>query len=56
MNPTSFEVPVMNQEPAMTPQVDRLTELQNLLSSNGYNFKVYSNETDNCVIIELPKN
>lgn len=56
VNPTSFEVPSINQEPVMTTQIDRLTELQNLLLSNGYNFKTYSNETENCIIIELPKN
>lgn len=54
--PTSFEVPVTNNEPIMEPQVDRLTELQNLLTANGYNYKVYGNDTDNCVIIELPRN
>ena len=35
---------------------DKLTELQNLLLSNGYNYKVFNNETDSCVIIELPRN
>lgn len=54
--PTSFEVPVTNNEPVMAPQVDRFKELQNLLNANGYNYKVYSNDTDNCVIIELPRN
>ena len=54
--PSSFDIPVTNNEPLMAPPVDRLTELKNLLSANGYNFKVYSNNTDNCVIIELPIN
>ena len=35
---------------------DRLTELQNLLISNGYPFKTYSNATADCVIIEISKN
>ena len=52
----NYEVPLTSPEPMMMPQVDRLTELQNLLSSNGYNYKVFSNETENCIIIELPKN
>ena len=52
----SFEVPVMNPEPVMAPQMDKLADLQNLLTINGYNYKVFSNETENCVIIELPKN
>ena len=53
---TNFEVPVMTNEPVVAPQVDKLTELKELLTANGYNYKVYSNDTDNCVIIELPKN
>ena len=52
----SFEIPVTNPTPVITPQVDKLTELQKLLSNNGFSYKVYSNETDNCIIIELPKN
>ena len=57
MEPTSFEIPVNNQPTMDVPVVtDRLTDLQNLLVANGFNYKVYSNETDNCVIIELPKN
>lgn len=54
--PTNFEVPVTNNEPVIETQVDRLSELQNILNANGYNYKVYSNDTDNCVIIELPRN
>jgi len=38
------------------PTVDRLTELKDLLSANGFAFKTFSNETDNCIIIEIPKN
>ena len=56
MAPMGFDIPVTTPEPMMNPQVDRLTELQNLLSSNGYNYKVFNNETDSCVIIELPRN
>ena len=56
MAPMGFDIPVTTPEPMMDPQVDRLTELQNLLSSNGYNYKVFNNETDSCVIIELPRN
>ena len=54
--PTSFEIPVTNNEPVMAPPVDKFLELQNLLNANGYNYKVYSNDTEHCVIIELPKN
>ena len=52
-NPAAFEVPVV---PEPQVEIDKLSKLQELLNSNGYNYKVYSNETDNCVIIELPKN
>lgn len=52
-NPSAFEVPVAN-EPVV--EQDKLAKLQDLLSTNGYAYKVYSNETDNCIIIELPKN
>lgn len=52
-----FEVPVTNQNAVETnTHTDKLTELQNLLSANGYTYKHYSNDTDNCIIIELPKN
>jgi hypothetical protein len=52
-NPTAFEVPVTNTPVA---EENKLEKLQELLNSNGYTYKVYSNETDNCVIVELPKN
>ena len=55
MEPINFEVPVTNPEPMDTASLDKLTELQNLLTSAGYNYKVFSNEIENCVIIELPK-
>ena len=55
--PNAFEVPVVNPQPESTPVTpDRLTELQNLLTTNGFTFKTYSNDTENCVIIELPRN
>ena len=60
--PNSFEIPVVNQEPEMAPvestpvEQDRLTQLQELLTANGYTFKTFSNDTDNCIIIELPRN
>ena len=54
--PTSFEMPVTNNEPVIAPPVDKLLELQDLLNANGYNYKVYSNDTEHCIIIELPKN
>ena len=57
MTPNSFEVPVVNPQPESTPAIpDRLTELKDLLTNNGFTFKTYSNDTDNCIIIELPRN
>ena len=54
---SAFAVPVTNQNSIETNTYpDKLTELQNLLSANGYTYKHYSNDTDNCIIIELPKN
>jgi len=54
-NPEAFEVPVVT-EAAIVAEPDKLTSLQTFLNNNGYTYKAYSNETDNCVIIELPKN
>ena len=63
--PNSFEIPVVNNETATTPvmpiestpvEQDRLSQLQELLTTNGYTFKTFSNDTDNCIIIELPRN
>ena len=51
----SFEVPVEATVPTMEP-LNKLQELQNLLTSNGYEFKLYGNDTTDCIIIELPRN
>lgn len=56
MAPNSFEVPVSTSQAVETQPVNRLVELQNLLTANGYTYKTYSNATDDCLIIELPKN
>jgi len=60
MAPNTFEVPVAPVDTStinqMTSSVDKLSELQNLLSSNGYAYKVYNNDAENCIIVELPKN
>lgn len=66
MAPNSFEIPVVNNEPApeepVEPPVqepieqDKLTQLQELLTNNGFEFKSFSNDTTNCIIIELPRN
>ena len=55
MSTPSFEIPLATEEPVSTNPVDKLTELQNLLLNNGYNFKTFSNDTEDCVIIEIPK-
>ena len=46
----SFEVPV---ELAPSAPQDKLTEVETFLTNNGLNYKKYSNETGNCIIIEL---
>ena len=57
INLGNFDIPVTNNVTVEMPvAVDKLTQLQELLNNNGYTYKLYSNETDNCVIIELPKN
>lgn len=65
LTPNSFEIPVVNTEPEIVPttstettpvEKDRLTQLQELLTTNGYTFKTFSNDTENCIIIELPRN
>ena len=33
-----------------------LFKLKDLLTTNGYTYKAYSSETDNCIIIEFAKN
>ena len=56
MDVPSFEVPVLEPTNLNLPTEDKLTKLKDLLTANGYNYKIYSNETENCVIIEVPKN
>ena len=54
----SFEVPVTTpiiETPAPIVE-DKLTKLKDLLNLNGYTYKTYSSETDNCIIIEFSKN
>ena len=52
--PNPIEQPY--EVPVETPQVaepDKLTQVTNLLNSNGIEYKAYSNETGHCIIIEL---
>ena len=46
----AYEVPVAAEEPV---QADRFTQVKELLTSNGIEYKAYSNETGNCIVIEL---
>ena len=51
--------PLMNEPITLEPVIetqDNLSKLQELLNSNGYEYKVYSNDTTHCVILELSKN
>ena len=58
MAPTSFEVPLTNTQPEVeTPVVaSKLEQLQEFLNANGYTYKTYGNDTNDCIIIELPRN
>ena len=51
----AYEVPVMESAPQefLNPQPDKLTMIKDFLNANNVNFKSYSNETGNCIIIEL---
>ena len=46
----SFEVPVVD---TVSETPNKLVEVENYLTNNGINYKKYSNETGNCIIIEL---
>jgi len=56
--PTSFEVPLTNSQPEVEAPVEasQLTQLQEFLNANGYNYKTYGNDTNDCIIIEIPRN
>ena len=58
MAPNAFEIPVVNNDTSMiTPQTqDKLAQLQEYLNTNGYTYKLFNNETENCIIIEIPRN
>lgn len=53
-----FEVPitVTQQQPLELPTINKLEQLQELLNVNGYQYKTYSNDQNDCIIIELSKN
>lgn len=45
--------PITSPAPASVIPEDKLTKTKNLLDQNGINYKLYSNETGHCIIIEL---
>ena len=51
-----METPAPVESPLPLEKQNKLEDLKNILQANGYNYKVFSNETDNCIIIEIPKN
>ncbi len=54
--PTKTEVETNNEVPVnVTPPAapDKLSQVQEFLNNNGVNYKLYSNDTGNCIIIEL---
>ena len=56
--PTSFEVPLTVPQPEIStqPMISELEKLQEFLNNNGYNYKTYGNDTNDCIIIEIPRN
>ena len=64
--PTSFEVPLTVPQPieniapqpeiSTQPMISELEKLQEFLNNNGYNYKTYGNDTNDCIIIEIPRN
>ena len=52
MNQNNFEVPLTEAVPAIEP-ANKLDQVTNLLNSNNINYKLYSNDSGHCIIIEL---
>ena len=48
---TAYTVPVTTETPAVA--TDKFTQVKELLNNNGIEYKAYSNETGNCIVIEL---
>jgi len=53
LNESFYDVPVNVSPVIETPQEDKITQVEQLLSSNNIEYKKYSNETGHCIIIEL---
>lgn len=47
-----FEVPISASEPAV-PTTDNASKVKEFLNQNGIQYKAYSNETNQCIIIEI---
>lgn len=57
----SFEIPIVTapseQQPTLDlPSSSKIEQLKELLNTNGYTYKSYSNNESECIIIELAKN
>lgn len=57
----SFEIPIVtapsDQQPTLDlPSSSKIEQLKELLNTNGYTYKLYSNNESDCIIIELAKN
>ena len=52
--PQTYEVPVgVNETTQPMPTTNSLTELETFLNTKGINYKKYSNDSNQCIIIEL---
>ena len=56
--PTPFEVPVTTPQATEIPQVNsnKLSQLEDFLNANGFGYKIFGNNTSDCIIIEIPRN
>lgn len=48
----NFEVPITSSQ-ENTPEVDKLTKTTDFLNQNNIQYKLYSNESGHCIIIEI---
>ena len=53
MNNAAYEVPISEPLPVENQPQDRLTQVEQVLNTNGIEYKAYSNENGHCIIIEI---
>ena len=53
MNNAAYEVPISEPLPVENQPQDKLTQVEQVLNTNGIEYKAYSNENGHCIIIEI---